>query len=130
VRVHLLDVDSVALEAARENVPAGVILLEDGLPSEDAGSFDAILTNPPFHRGKGEDVGMIHELIRKAPRVLLPTGRLVLVAQKRLHLEGALLRAFETVSLRAEASGFRVWEGLGPVRGRNGQGIEMNRGPG
>jgi len=118
--VHFLDVDSVALEAARVNVPQGILLLEDGLPGVEGGAFDAILTNPPFHRGKGEDAGMIRDLIREAPGLLVRTGRLILVAQKRLHLEAALRRAFGEVSLRAEGSGFRVWEGSEPIREENG----------
>ena len=120
VSVHFLDVDSVALKAARENVPQGTFLLEDGFGGVEGGGFDAILTNPPFHRGKAEDPGMIRDLIRKAPGILSRTGRLIIVAQKRLHLEAALRRAFGELSLRAEDSGFQVWEGLEPIRGQNG----------
>lgn len=117
--VHFLDVDSVALEAARENVPGGIFLLREGLPVGDEGVYDVILTNPPFHRGKAEDPEMVRELILKTPAFLSGKGRLILVAQKRLSLEDAFRRAYREVSLRAEDSGFRVWEGKNPSRGHS-----------
>jgi 16S rRNA (guanine1207-N2)-methyltransferase len=114
VQLHLLDVDSVALEAARENVPEGSIFLGDGLAAVQGNSYEAILTNPPFHRGKEEDPGMIRALILESPSVLSKDGRLVLVAQKRLRLEEALRESFKTVSSPAEGAGFRIWEGRQP----------------
>jgi len=114
---HMLDVDSVALEAARENVPEGLTLLHDGLPSVTGRRFDAIFSNPPFHRGKAEDPGMIVSMIQGAPALLRPMGLLVFVAQRRLSLEGALRRNFEEVTMVAEDSVFRVWKGRGPQKG-------------
>lgn len=117
LQLHMLDVDSVALEAAGENVPEGRILLRDGLPSGTEGRFDAILSNPPFHRGKAEDPGMILSLIQGAPRLLHSNGLLVFVSQRRLSLEGALLRQFKRVTMVAEDPAFRVWKGQGPKKG-------------
>jgi 16S rRNA (guanine1207-N2)-methyltransferase len=114
VRIHLLDVDAVALEAARENVPQGSFLLRDGLPTGEGVTYDAILTNPPFHRGKAEDAEMIRALIGESPALLSPRGRLILVAQKRLYLEDAFRGAFREVSHLAQGDGFRVWEGRIP----------------
>jgi len=116
LELHMLDVDSVALEAARENVPEGRIHLRDGLPSGTEGRFDAILSNPPFHRGKAEDAGMILSLIQGAPHLLQSKGLLVFVSQRRLSLEGALLRQFKKVTMVAEDSAFRVWKGQGPKK--------------
>ena len=67
VEVDLLDVDSVALLAAKENVPEGRILLRDGLPPPGEKKYGAILSNPPFHRGKAEEPDMIEEFIQGAP---------------------------------------------------------------
>jgi 16S rRNA (guanine1207-N2)-methyltransferase len=118
VHLHLLDVDSVALEAARENVPQGVFFLGDGLGSLEGPPYDAIITNPPFHRGKGEDPGMIQALIQESPSALSPGGALVLVAQKRLYLEKAFEASFKHVSIPAQGSGFRIWVGTHPKKGR------------
>ena len=108
--LHMLDVDSVALAAARENVPEATAHLHDGLPGVTGGRFDAIISNPPFHRGKAEDPGMIVSLIQGAPALLRPKGLLLFVAQRRLSLKGTLIRHFKEVTMVAEDSIFRVWE--------------------
>ena len=114
VRLTLLDIDAVALEAAAENVPGAEYLLRDGLPDGGPERYDAIFSNPPFHEGKREEPAMILQLVRGAPGLLLPNGRLVLVAQKRLPLEEAFTGAFRTVTIPSEGGGFRVWEGRNP----------------
>jgi 16S rRNA (guanine1207-N2)-methyltransferase len=114
----MLDVDAVALEAARENVPASRLHLLDGLPPKEHGPFDAILSNPPFHRGKAEDPQMIVSLIQRAPALLDPEGMLVFVAQRRLALVEALQKHFRDVDILAEDSTFRVWKGLKPRKER------------
>lgn len=114
VRLDLMDIDAVALEAARENVPGCRLLLGDGLPPAPGEPFDAILSNPPFHRGKAEEPEMILRLIRDAPSLLAAGGGLVFVAQRRIPLEDALRGAFRKVGVRAEGAGFQVWEGWHP----------------
>lgn len=118
-RLTLLDVDAVALEAARENVPGASLLLRDGLPPGVASPLDFLLTNPPFHRGKTEDPGMIEALANRAAEVLSPRGALVLVTQRRLPLEAPLRRRFGRVSVLGDDPVFRVWEGRAP-RGKAG----------
>jgi len=115
VRLELLDLDTVALEAARENVPGARILLGDGLPRAGDEAYDAIVTNPPFHRGKAEEAEMITHLVQEAPRILSSEGGLVLVAQRRIEVEGAFRRSFRRVEMRADGGGFRVWEGWKPT---------------
>ena len=116
VEVEMLDVDAVALVAARENLPGGRIHLHEGLPPAQVGPFDAIFSNPPFHRGKAEDPEMIVSLVRGAPAVLRPKGILVFVAQRRLPLEGDLESCFRNVTVLAEDSTYRVWKGRGPKK--------------
>lgn len=115
--VEMSDVDTVALEAARENVEGSPVHLHDGLPPVEVGPFDAILSNPPFHRGKAEDPEMILSMIRGAPYLLRPRGVLVFVAQRRLSVEGAVHSHFQEVSILAEDSTYRVWQGRRPRKG-------------
>jgi 16S rRNA (guanine1207-N2)-methyltransferase len=115
LEVDLLDVDAVALRAARLNVPAGRLILRDGLPARGERAYDAIFSNPPFHRGKGEDPGMILRFIQEAPDLLNPRGALVLVAQRRLPIQRSLQERFGGVRVLAEDSTFRVWEGRKPL---------------
>lgn len=112
--LHLLDVDAVALESARENVPGAASILADGLSGLDPGSYDAILSNPPFHRGKEEDVGMLEAFVREAGRILRPMGTLTLVTQRRILLGEDLQASFSRVSLLHEAGIFAVWHAEGP----------------
>jgi 16S rRNA (guanine1207-N2)-methyltransferase len=111
LQVDLLDVDAVALEAASQNFPEASLLLHDGLPPVGSGPYDAILSNPPFHRGKAEDPGMILSLISGSGALLSRDGSLVLVAQKRLALEADLSRHFKDVEALSDDRTFRVWRG-------------------
>jgi 16S rRNA (guanine1207-N2)-methyltransferase len=115
VRLELLDIDAVALEAARENLPGARILLGDGLPAAEDEAYDVMVTNPPFHRGKAEEAEMITHLVREAPGILSSEGGLVLVAQRRIEVEGAFRGSFRRVEMRADGGGFRVWEGWKPT---------------
>ena len=119
VRVELLDVDALALEAAGENVPGGDLRLSDGLPARQAGPYDAIVSNPPFHRGKREDPGMLTSLIEGASILLEPEGFLAFVTQRRLPVEIVLRRYFKEVRVLAQDSTYRVWMG-GTVQNQEG----------
>jgi 16S rRNA (guanine1207-N2)-methyltransferase len=117
IELHLLDIDAIALEAARENVPGGTTILGDGLAEVAPASFDHLLSNPPFHRGKDEDPEMLRVFVREAARVLRPGGGLTFVTQRRIPLDDALGSSFRQVSLLARDGTFVVWQALHP-RGR------------
>jgi 16S rRNA (guanine1207-N2)-methyltransferase len=114
IRIELLDVDSVALQAARANVPGARLLLSDGLPSSTLPRYDLILSNPPFHRGKAEVPDLLRDLVRDAPGLLAPGGVLCVVVQRRFHLRECFEEAFEEVAILADDSIYRIWEGRAP----------------
>lgn len=114
VVLHLSDVDAVALEAARENVPEARLHLCDGLPAVGAGPFHAIVSNPPFHRGKQEDPGLVSSLIRGAGELLERDGLLLFVTQRRLQVQEEMHGHFQKVEVVAVNRTFRVWRGTGP----------------
>ena len=62
IALDLLDSDSVALEAARENVPGARLLLGASLADAGSARYDAILSNPPLHKGVAED----HTLLERS----------------------------------------------------------------
>lgn len=112
--VECLDVDAVALEAARENVPGARILPGEGLGAVGDRRYDAILSNPPYHAGKAESTRVLSALVREAPAHLEPGGSLVIVVQRRLAAARLLEAAFRTVETLADRGPFRVWRAAGP----------------
>ena len=107
--ISALDNDTVALEAARENVPAARLVL--GIRIADAGraDYDAILSNPPLHQGIAEDHAMVDRLVADAPSHLLPGGVLQIVAQRRVPLERRLAKHFASAETVAQTGRYRVW---------------------
>ena len=110
--VDMLDSDTVALEAARENVPGGRPVL--GTSVADAGykAYAAILSNPPLHQGAMEDHTLLDNLIADAPSHLTPGGLLQIVVQRRLPLDRLFAEHFGSADVVAENGRYRVWRAV------------------
>ena len=113
--LDLLDSDSVALEAARENVPGARLVLGATLADAGATRYDALLSNPPLHKGLAEDHAQLEQLIADAPAHLKPAGVLQIVVQRRVPLDRLLAARFATVTIAAETSRYRVWRAHGSL---------------
>ena len=107
--LELLDNDSVALEAALENVPGAHLHLGAALAIVGSARYDAILSNPPLHKGLVEDPAQLEQLIADAPAHLQPGGILQIVVQRRVPLDRLLSQHFATVTTPAENGRYRVW---------------------
>jgi len=107
--LELLDNDSVALEAACENVPGARLHLGTALAVVSSARYDAILSNPPLHKGLVEDPAQLEQLIADAPAHLQPGGILKIVVQRRVPLDRLLSQHFATVTTPAENGRYRVW---------------------
>ena len=81
--VDASDVDALAVEATRRNVPSATVHLADGLPR---GAWDAIVTNPPLHRGGDRDAGWVRGLLRSAAEHVRPEGVLVIVTRATIPI--------------------------------------------
>lgn len=96
------DVSSQAVLSARHNVRRAFPGIEatfhhaDGIP-EEAGAFDLILLNPPFHEGGvvGDHIAL--RLFRQAARHLAHGGRLLMVGNRHLGYHRTLRRDFPKV---------------------------------
>ena len=111
VRVDFLDVDTVALAAARENVGGAHLILSDGFDALEDERYDLIVSNPPYHEGKRQTGGVLERLVRGAPDHLEPGGSLALVTQRRLPLAALLESTFNTVEVLLDSGPHRVWLG-------------------
>jgi len=110
VELDLVDSDALAVEAARRNLPDARVHLGDAWSAlPETARFDLIVSNPPLHRGKGEDFELIGKLIDGAARQLRRRGELLIVAQRRIQLGRWLGDRFAAVSVERESGGFRLW---------------------
>jgi 16S rRNA (guanine1207-N2)-methyltransferase len=111
-RLDLFEADFEALEAARSNLAAApqekkfswVNLLAEPVDRR----YDAIVMNPPFHRGRAADTEIGAGMIRAAAAALKPNGRLVMVANRQLPYEIVLMAAFSNWGEIACDGAFKV----------------------
>jgi 16S rRNA (guanine1207-N2)-methyltransferase len=114
----LVDVSARAVASTRRTLaangyPAAPVHLGCGAGPLDAGSVDAVLTNPPFHQGHGVDFEVAQWFVREAARVLRRGGTISLVANAFLHPYESWLKAhFIQVDVAWESPRFKVWTGV------------------
>ncbi len=114
--LDLVDSDALAVEAARRNLPDARVHLGDSWSAlPETSRFDLIVSNPPFHHGKGEDFELIDGLIDGAARRLRRRGALLVVAQRRIGLGRRLAERFTAVSVERETRSFRLWLAARPA---------------
>lgn len=110
LEIDVLDVDALAVHAARINVPeAGHIFLSDAWSSVPKRRWDRIVSNPPLHTGVGTDHTALRALIADAPRRMGRKGQLWLVAQRNVRLRKTFEEGFSSVRVAASTAGFKVW---------------------
>jgi len=110
-RLTLLEVSALALESARsslmENGMEAKVLTSDGL-SRLEGSFDWIISNPPFHRGIRNDLDVARNFFAGAGDFLLKTGKILLVCNQHLPYPAWLRDYFTRVEVVRKEWGFKV----------------------
>ncbi|MEE8339866.1 MAG: class I SAM-dependent methyltransferase [Xanthomonadales bacterium] len=107
----LLDVSALALESARCSLRANgmkaIVLPSDGLSHLD-GSFDWIISNPPFHRGIRSDLDIAGNFFSGAGNFLTETGKILLVCNQHLPYPAWLRDYFTQVEVIRTDGGFKV----------------------
>jgi 16S rRNA (guanine1207-N2)-methyltransferase len=108
----LADIDRRAIAAAQRNVddPRASFHWVDARTAPTLAKLDFVVMNPPFHDGGTEDRALGQAFIKRAHGVLRQGGALWLVANRHLPYEETLRTLFTTVTLKAEAGGFKVYE--------------------
>ena len=115
--VVMVDVDCVAVEAGRRTLErndithAEVLLSDCGAAVLDR-TFDVVITNPPFHQGRGVSYEVARQFIHDAAAVLRPGGRLYLVANRFIPSGREMEGSFQEVGFAHRDSRFQVWKAI------------------
>jgi 16S rRNA (guanine1207-N2)-methyltransferase len=126
--LHLYEAERRALDSARHNLRQALREAQAGgagrVPSVDVRwhdvtlglpeTYDAIVSNPPFHQGRADLPQLGQAFIASAADALRADGRLLLVANRHLPYESLLRARFGEVHAVAERDGYKVISGQGP----------------
>ncbi|WP_138465007.1 class I SAM-dependent methyltransferase [Poseidonocella sp. HB161398] len=120
-RLHLVEEDFRALEAAKENVPDPRARFHwaDATAWQEPEALDFIVSNPPFHSGREASPEIGRAFIQAAARMLGRNGRFWMVANRHLPYEAALAAHFGDVREVVAQSGYKVVEASAPKSGRD-----------
>ncbi len=112
--IDVLEIDSLALEAARENLslhPNVRFISGATLADAPALRYELILSNPPIHDGVREDHSVLAALIAAAPERLTRGGELRIVVQRRVNAGALIETAFGRCDRILETGQFRILSG-------------------
>lgn len=113
LQVEMVDSNALAVLASewtlKENGLEARTFASDGF-SAVSGTFDWIISNPPFHDGLATDYQFTERFITEAKRFLKPGGRLRIVANAHLKYLPLLQKAFGNARTVSENTRFRVFE--------------------
>jgi 23S rRNA (guanine1835-N2)-methyltransferase len=109
--LHLLDDFLLAIESSRLNMSGGNVHFHwadslDGLPR---GSFDLVVSNPPFHFDHENNIEIPLRLFQQTAAVLEKGGRFVCVANRHLNYRPHLQKLFRTVTIPAQNERYVIY---------------------
>ena len=116
--LDVYEAESRALDLARENLAALPSPADIGYHWHDVtqglnGTYDAIVTNPPFHAGTHHDRPDIgRRFISVAAKYLRRGGQLWLVANRHLPYETILDASFGSTRIVTQQHGFKIVQAL------------------
>lgn len=106
------DVSPIAIAASRMTLSAGStdvdLCLADGIP-EDAGKFDFIVSNPPFHTGQKTDYEIARQFLKDAKQHLNKQGVLRIVANRFLPWDEVIESVFGHCDTLADDGRYRIY---------------------
>jgi 16S rRNA (guanine1207-N2)-methyltransferase len=111
IELTMLDTSALAIESTRRsllrNDRQATVVASDGL-SELNGKYDWIISNPPFHRGIENELGIARNFFGDAGQFLQKTGKLLLVCNHHLPYPAWLKAFFSKVEIVKASRGFKV----------------------
>jgi len=111
--MHLLEDSFLAIESSKPNIESNAQHhWNDTLEGFEDGSFDLIVSNPPFHFDYETNIEVSLGLFEQVKRCLKESGRFSLVANKHLNYKTHLDKLFANCSISVENDKFVVYECL------------------
>jgi 16S rRNA (guanine1207-N2)-methyltransferase len=116
--VTMLDDNLLAVRCARAGVISNQLndictVLPSDVTSAVAGQqFDMVLSNPPFHRDTDVNTAVATRIVREAADVLVPGGRLRLVANRFLPYDRVMREKFGNVRTVTQTGRYHVLESV------------------
>lgn len=116
-RVLLLDADADAVRCATRTATLArcrnvQVRASDVASAAHGATFDVVVSNPPFHLGKGTELAIPRAFIEQAWASLVPGGRLYLVANRTLPYERLIAECFGEVRTAHDGRRFKVIGGV------------------
>jgi 23S rRNA (guanine1835-N2)-methyltransferase len=95
--------------------PRASARVDDVLSSVADASVDLVLSNPPQHQGAAPSQALLARFVEEAARVLRPSGRTRMVANRHVNLNVALQTSFARVRILDQDRRFMVCEASNPL---------------
>ena len=115
-RLDMVEAEKTALECAILNTKDARAHAAWGDALTHQGSYDAVISNPPFHTSRAGDPDLGRGFIATAARILNPRGTFYMVANRHLPYEAELDAKFARVEELSGSGAFKVFKATRPKR--------------
>ncbi|MGY3925575.1 16S rRNA (guanine(1207)-N(2))-methyltransferase RsmC [Aeromonas jandaei] len=112
LKVTMVDINALALESSRRTLAINDLQGEvhaSDVYSDITGSFDQIVSNPPFHAGLKTFYTATETFLARAPEFLRPHGSLTIVANAFLRYQPILEAHFKRTEVSNSDAKFKVY---------------------
>ncbi|KIQ83094.1 16S rRNA (guanine(1207)-N(2))-methyltransferase RsmC [Aeromonas sp. L_1B5_3] len=112
LKVTMVDINALALESSRRTLAINDLQGEvhaSDVYSDISGSFDQIVSNPPFHAGLKTFYAATETFLARAPEFLRPHGSLTIVANAFLRYQPILEAHFKRTEVSNSDAKFKVY---------------------
>ena len=112
LKVTMVDINALALESSRRTLAINDLQGEvhaSDVYSDITGSFDQIVSNPPFHAGLKTFYAATETFLARAPEFLRPHGSLTIVANAFLRYQPILEAHFKRTEVNNSDAKFKVY---------------------